>query len=886
MRLRAPEVIQTSQMDCGPASLKCLLDGFGIHVSYGRLREACQTDVDGTSIDTLEDLACRLGLDAEQVVVPVDHVLPRVARNLPALVVVRLPNGFTHFVVVWRKVGPFVDVMDPATGRRWMSEAELVRNLHVHASPFPADAFREWAISDDFGDALRDRWRRLGSVDEELLARAKANPSWRAIAEVDAAVRLVGSLVHASGVRRGREAEDLLRGLVDRPELIPESYFAAREAPPDDEGTPQIVLRGAVVVRVRGVRAREEDEPPLPLELRAALAEPPATPWRTLRRLFSGEGALRPVTVAFVVILAAIATTAEALAFRALLSLGPDLPVRRQRLGAIAFVLSLVTLGFLLELVSTSQLVGLGRRLELSLRARFVDKVLRLHDRYFQSRLVSDMAERGHLVHRIRELPELGGRILRTASELLAVTGGLVWLSPRSAPLIALVGAAAVATPFALSPWLFARDLKLRTHRGALLRFNLDAMLGVVPLRAHGASRPLLREQEVLLGAWQKAARSFLHARLTALGLQLVLGALGAIVLVTRAIDERGAQPGLLLLVYWALQLPTLGLELAEHLARAPGLRNATLRLIEPLDAPERETPQHDDGRDTTRSASTDEGAPTMPGVSLAFDGASVVAGGRTILAPFSLEIPSASHVAVVGRSGAGKSSLLGLLLGFSHPSEGRVLVDGRPLDTAEIEALRRELVWVEPAVQLWNASLLENILYGTRGVGPAQLSRAIELADLSRVVERLPEGMQSSLGESGCLVSGGEGQRVRLGRALVRDDARLVVLDEPFRGLDIEARRELLRRTREHFRSATLLVATHDVRETLELDRVLVVDDGRIAEDGPPRELAARAGSIYATLLASDVHVHEELWRREDWRQVRLQDGRIVDGAGFRRAG
>ena len=76
-RLLAPEVVQTSAMDCGPAALKCLLEGHGVPVSYGRLREACQTDVDGTSIDTIEAVARQLGLDAEQVMVPVDHLLCR-----------------------------------------------------------------------------------------------------------------------------------------------------------------------------------------------------------------------------------------------------------------------------------------------------------------------------------------------------------------------------------------------------------------------------------------------------------------------------------------------------------------------------------------------------------------------------------------------------------------------------------------------------------------------------------------------------------------------------------------------------------------------------------------------------------------------------------------
>src|SRR6188508_663552 len=91
-RLLAPEVVQTSAMDCGPASLKCLLEGFGVPVSYGRLREACQTDVDGTSIDTLEEVARQLDLDAEQVMVPVDHVLHGAAKSLPAIVVTRQAN--------------------------------------------------------------------------------------------------------------------------------------------------------------------------------------------------------------------------------------------------------------------------------------------------------------------------------------------------------------------------------------------------------------------------------------------------------------------------------------------------------------------------------------------------------------------------------------------------------------------------------------------------------------------------------------------------------------------------------------------------------------------------------------------------------------------------
>ena len=161
-------------MDCGPAALKCLLEGFGVSVSYGRLREACQTSVDGTSIDTLETLAQSLGLDAEQVMMPVDHLLLPEADALPAIVVVRLPSALTHFVVVWRAHGDWVQVMDPARGRRWVRRAAFLRDVYTHALALPAEAFRDWAGSENFTAPLARRMRALGIGDGGRADRAGA----------------------------------------------------------------------------------------------------------------------------------------------------------------------------------------------------------------------------------------------------------------------------------------------------------------------------------------------------------------------------------------------------------------------------------------------------------------------------------------------------------------------------------------------------------------------------------------------------------------------------------------------------------------------------------------------------------------------------------------
>jgi hypothetical protein len=214
--LLAPEVVQSSAMDCGPAALGSVLGGFGIPVSYGRLREACQTDVDGTSIDTLEDVAVALGLDAEQVVTPLDHALRSEAEVLPGIAVVRLPNGVTHFVVVWATLGPWVQIMDPGSGRVWVRRDKLLHQLYIHAMPVPAASWREWAQSESFQAPLRARLHELGIEPMQLLGPALAEDGADALARLDAATRMVHELVEAGALLRGTECARAIEGLANQ----------------------------------------------------------------------------------------------------------------------------------------------------------------------------------------------------------------------------------------------------------------------------------------------------------------------------------------------------------------------------------------------------------------------------------------------------------------------------------------------------------------------------------------------------------------------------------------------------------------------------------------------------------------------------------------------
>jgi ABC-type bacteriocin/lantibiotic exporter with double-glycine peptidase domain len=876
-RFLAPEAIQTSAMDCGPAALKCLLAGHGIPVSYGRLREACQTSVDGTSIDTLETLAQTLGLQAEQIMLPVDHLLLPEAEALPAIVVVRLPSGLTHFVVVWSVHGPLVQVMDPARGRRWVPRAAFLRDVFRHRQLVPAEAFAEWAAGEGFTGPLARRLRALGVAPDPLVASATGAGDWRAIAALDGATRTVEALASSGAVARGAEARRLVEALAASP---PEAgiYASATAAPPADDGSEQVALHGAVLLHVSGGRALDAGERArLPLELRAAVDERPPRVARQLVKLVGGAG---PLALAAGLGLAGLGAAAEGLMFRGVIDAAAGragwlAPLAGGRpLAPVALLVTLALLAGLLALEwpLARGLRRLGARLDQTLRGRYLRKIPRLPDRYFQTRPAADMAERAHLLHRLRALPALAGDVARTAVEIAAIAAGLCLVDPRDAGWVLALAASVVLIPLLAYPAVAERDLRMRNHAGALSRFYLDGLRGLTAARTHRAESALAREHRVRLGEWRRAARGALAAALTGEAIQSLVGFGLATALLLRFFGRSSGSAGdigtTLLVVYWSLSLPALGQELSAAAQQLPAQRNLTLRLLEPLDAPE----------DDLEASAGDlfAGAGGLP---VEMNDVRVVAGGHQVLEVGGLSIAAGEHLAIVGASGAGKSSLVGLLLGWHRAEGGSVRVGGRALEGAALQALRRRIAWVDPSVYLWNRSLAQNLTFG--GDAALDLPAVIDQADLREVIDRLPQGAETPLGEAGGLVSGGEGQRVRLGRGMGRPAPRLVILDEPFRGLPRDRRAALLARVRARWADATLLCVTHDIGETADFPRVLVVEGGQIVEDGAPGALRARAGSRYAALAEAERRVREAVWSgpaSAPWRRWRVEAGRVVE--------
>jgi ATP-binding cassette subfamily B protein len=580
------------------------------------------------------------------------------------------------------------------------------------------------------------------------------------------------------------------------------------------------------------------------------------------------DGLAAPAALIVAMGLATGALMLEALLFRGMLDIAPSLALPSQRLLAGAALAIFVGLLLAMDLAMGFEIVRRGRALEARLRMALLAKLPQLADRYFQSRPLTDMADRSHNIQAIRAVPGLGLGFVQALFELVLTLAGVALIAPASGLWALAIAMTATAMPFAVQPLLNERDLRVRNHAGALHGFYLDAILGLAPIRAHRAERNVQRQHESLLVEWAQSLRGLLRFGILIDGVQALAGTGLAVALLVNHFATTGVVGGAdLLLIFWVLKLPAIGGRIAGLARSYPAQRNALLRLIEPLDAPE---------EPVAAAAAAIAGAKSAAAVRL--DNVNVIAGGHSILRNIDLDIAPGEHVAVVGPSGAGKSSLIGLVLGWHRPAAGRLLVDGADLDAESLVALRRRTAWIDPAVQIWNRSLLDNLLYATDGDAMERVGDVVEAAHLRGIARKLPNGLQTLLGESGGLLSGGEGQRVRLGRALLTRDPRLALLDEPFRGLDRDQRRRLLAEARGWWADTTLICVTHDIQETMEFDRVLVIEDGALAEDGRPAELAARP-SRYRALLDAEAQVHATLWQGAAWRRLRVEEGRVLEG-------
>jgi ATP-binding cassette subfamily B protein len=487
----------------------------------------------------------------------------------------------------------------------------------------------------------------------------------------------------------------------------------------------------------------------------------------------------------------------------------------------------------------------LGERVVADLRAEVHDNMLRLEPRFFEENRPSEIASRITTDTAIIETV-VGSTVSIALRNMLLGIGGIIYLFALSP---AMGGGLIMGLPIIVIPLVVlgrrVRSLSRRTQDriadvGTIVAETLGAMKIVQAFVQE--KRESGRFKTAVEGAYQTAKRRILlRAALTAVVISMLFGGITlllrqAAIGVSQGNVSGGTVAAFIMtgaIVAGALAALT---EVYGDLLRAAGAAGRLGELlaeVPEIRAPAHPTPLPQPAQGRLAFENVTFRYPTRPDVSA--------------LHELSLEVRPGETLAVVGPSGAGKSTMFQLILRFYDPSAGTVRIDGVDLREADPAEARARIGLVPQETVIFAASARDNLRYGRWDASDDQVWKAAEAANAAEFLRKLPDGLDTYLGEGGARLSGGQRQRVAIARALLRD-APLLLLDEATSSLDAESERLVQASLERLFEGRTTIVIAHRLATVRAADRIIVMDHGRIVEEGNHDSLSGRGG-LYARL-------------------------------------
>ncbi|MFC9885001.1 ABC transporter ATP-binding protein [Streptomyces libani] len=506
----------------------------------------------------------------------------------------------------------------------------------------------------------------------------------------------------------------------------------------------------------------------------------------------------------------------------------------------VLFVVEAVVAG-----VASYSLERSSEGLVLGLRLRIIDKLLRLPMRRYESQRLGDSLSRT-----TSDTTMLRDSLAYDLSEvvvgLFVVVGGvamMVWLDAA----LFLIVLAIVGVIGGLTLLLLAGIRKaVEDAQDSLGGMSADLERALSAIRTVRVMRAEDRERERIGQLARQAYQQNLQAakRDAVIGPMMTLAMHGSmmVVLVVGGIRVASGEGSLADLVGFLLYITYISAPIANMFDVMATVQRglAALQRIEEVT----QLPGEADSTPATAPAAGPAAVPTAEGTTPAVEFREVTFSydaDRPVLRQVSFTAPHHTHVALVGPSGAGKSTLFALLARFYDADEGQILLDGIDITRQmSIDECRSKMSLVEQTAPVMHGTLRDNITYACPEATDEQIQRVVELASLNDLVRRLPEGLDTAVGEHGDMLSGGERQRIAIARALLPQPS-LLLLDEPTSQLDAANEEALTRAIAQISRECTLLVIAHRASTIRAADTVIALDNGRVTDTGTPEEITAR---------------------------------------------